>query len=227
MAADCKSALLGVRWFKSNLLHHSGFRIGVIYMMKLSNRCHQLLWVYIPIVFIVLWKLYELTFPYAVVIRSVSENGAVEAVQFLIMAAAFIFSLRNFLTAETTFMKVWFLCFTLGCLYIAGEEISWGQWIFYWETPELFLAINDQAETNLHNTSPWLDQKPRSVMELGVVVSGLILPFVAKRFPKKIPAWLSPLVPPKQAAVLACIYLLIKACDMIADSGFMPAPARL
>ncbi len=39
--------------------------------------------------------------------------------------------------------------FLLG-LVIAGEEISWGQRIFGWETPEL-LAENRQGELNLHN----------------------------------------------------------------------------
>jgi hypothetical protein len=33
----------------------------------------------------------------------------------------------------------------------AGEEISWGQRIFGWETPESWSAKNAQSETNLHN----------------------------------------------------------------------------
>lgn len=34
---------------------------------------------------------------------------------------------------------------------IAGEELSWGQWIFHWSTPESIAAVNLQQETNLHN----------------------------------------------------------------------------
>ncbi|WP_084417817.1 hypothetical protein [Henriciella litoralis] len=37
------------------------------------------------------------------------------------------------------------------CFFVAGEEISWGQWIFHWETPEAMAAVNLQHETNLHN----------------------------------------------------------------------------
>jgi hypothetical protein len=37
------------------------------------------------------------------------------------------------------------------CLFIAGEEISWGQWLFHWETPAAMAAVNLQQETNLHN----------------------------------------------------------------------------
>jgi hypothetical protein len=36
-------------------------------------------------------------------------------------------------------------------LFGAGEEISWGQRIFNWETPEYFLKHNKQEETGLHN----------------------------------------------------------------------------
>jgi hypothetical protein len=41
--------------------------------------------------------------------------------------------------------------FSIGCFFIALEEISYGQWIFKWETPALFQEINAQGETNLHN----------------------------------------------------------------------------
>lgn len=36
-------------------------------------------------------------------------------------------------------------------LLIGFEEMSWGQTIFNWETPELFVTANAQKETNLHN----------------------------------------------------------------------------
>lgn len=44
--------------------------------------------------------------------------------------------------------------FALGaaaCLLIAGEEMSWGQWLFHWSTPEPIAAVNLQDETNVHN----------------------------------------------------------------------------
>jgi hypothetical protein len=37
------------------------------------------------------------------------------------------------------------------------EEMSWGQTIFNWPTPELFEATNVQRETNLHNLAPFND----------------------------------------------------------------------
>jgi len=38
-----------------------------------------------------------------------------------------------------------------GCVLIAGEEMSWGQWLFHWSTPAPIAAVNLQDETNVHN----------------------------------------------------------------------------
>lgn len=70
----------------------------------------------------------------------------------------------------------WFLLWAFACIYFAGEEISWGQWYFQWETGEAFRQVNDQQETNLHNISSWLDQKPRTLVELWVLVTGIFYP---------------------------------------------------
>lgn len=37
------------------------------------------------------------------------------------------------------------------CLFAAGEEISWGQRVLGFSSPEFFLEHNAQRETNLHN----------------------------------------------------------------------------
>ena len=39
----------------------------------------------------------------------------------------------------------------LGCFFIMGEEISWGQRLIGWDTPESWAEINYQQETTLHN----------------------------------------------------------------------------
>ena len=70
----------------------------------------------------------------------------------------------------------WVLMWTLACVFFAGEEISWGQWLFEWETPELFRKLNSQEETNLHNITPWLFQKPQALVEIWILIGGLVLP---------------------------------------------------
>jgi hypothetical protein len=48
---------------------------------------------------------------------------------------------------------VWGL-FGLACALVAMEEVSWGQILFDWGTPEFFDVHNSQNETNLHNLAP-------------------------------------------------------------------------
>lgn len=40
---------------------------------------------------------------------------------------------------------------TLVLLVMAGEELSWGQRVFNWDTPSFIAEHNEQFETNLHN----------------------------------------------------------------------------
>lgn len=47
--------------------------------------------------------------------------------------------------------NVFFLLLALLFLFGGGEEISWGQRIFGWETPATFQQANIQRETNIHN----------------------------------------------------------------------------
>ncbi len=74
-------------------------------------------------------------------------------------------------------LAIWLALVVLGCIYFAGEELSWGQHLFGWQTPPLLEAINDQEETNVHNISSWFDQKPRLLLELWVLIGGVLYPF--------------------------------------------------
>ena len=39
----------------------------------------------------------------------------------------------------------------VGLFFLLGEELSWGQRLVGWETPESLIASNKQGETNIHN----------------------------------------------------------------------------
>jgi hypothetical protein len=50
--------------------------------------------------------------------------------------------------------RIFAIVSALGALVLffgAGEEISWGQRVFGWDSGEFWVENNDQAETNLHN----------------------------------------------------------------------------
>ena len=71
----------------------------------------------------------------------------------------------------------------LSCLYIAGEEMSWGQHFFHWNTPEYWAEVNRQEETNLHNTYAIFEKTPRSILEISIAVGGLGVPIAAIFYP--------------------------------------------
>lgn len=71
----------------------------------------------------------------------------------------------------------WVFVLTGVCtLIVLGEEVSWGQWIVQWRSPEFFQENNLQSETNLHNFLP-----PRAFEVIysaaGVIIFGLAIIF--------------------------------------------------
>lgn len=127
------------------------------------------------------------------------ELGLLENLEATVLAATLwvaILALRTREICQGRGLLLWVGLFSLGIIYILGEEISWGQHYFGWGTPEWYQAVNDQQETNLHNTSSWLDQKPRALIEFAVYFTMLIYPWL-KRFWQpglltRLPAWMWP-----------------------------------
>ncbi|MEM6999124.1 MAG: hypothetical protein AAF419_04750 [Pseudomonadota bacterium] len=111
------------------------------------------------------------------------EQGIIENFTFLILAIAIVLGIKAIFRMETfpfAFFKWWIGLLVVGCIYYAGEEISWGQHWFGWVTPDGWMDVNDQGETNLHNTSALLDQVPRMLLTLAAVVGGIIIPLYYK-----------------------------------------------
>lgn len=112
--------------------------------------------------------------------------GVLELSQFLLSLAAFAIGVKLMLDPYVR-AHGWLLAVTLlgtlGSFYIGGEEMSWGQHIFQWATPESWGGINRQNETNLHNTFGIFEKTPRAILEFGIVVGGLLIPFAALLFP--------------------------------------------
>lgn len=67
----------------------------------------------------------------------------------------------------------------LFCLFVAGEEISWGQRLLGFTPPAPFLARNTQQEFNLHNFTDLLG-KPKWLLAMALVGYGVLLPLVAR-----------------------------------------------
>lgn len=175
-----------------------------------QNYIQKIFWFWIPVAFVFIQVILEFTLPNDVMNNSLSENGPHELLQFFVIAMAACVAFYYFVSRQTDkniIYKIWFALAFISCVYVAGEEVSWGQHFFEWGTPEYWHQINDQAETNLHNTSSWLDQKPRLILEIGIVFGTLILPVLVTKNILKLPEILKTLIPVKELSLLA--YLII------------------
>ncbi|MFQ5603858.1 MAG: hypothetical protein ACE5HS_11365 [bacterium] len=108
------------------------------------------------------------------------EDRVAENLQVLFWAISFVLGLiivqSQWREGDNLYAVLYgLLC--LGIFFIIGEEVSWGQRIFGWATPDSMKVINKQDETNIHNihgighTIKWLH------LVLGAY--GTILPVVA------------------------------------------------
>jgi hypothetical protein len=138
----------------------------------------------------------------------VPELGLVELATpcvLLVGIAYGVHALRSVRRMPQPLLALWIACFTLGCVYFAGEEVSWGQQLFDWDTPESIAAVNDQGETNVHNISSWFDQKPRLLLTLWVLFGGLLAPTMRARWAPDPGGWRAFVLPTRVCVPTAAL----------------------
>ncbi len=148
---------------------------------------HALWWLWLPLAGALALLAIAHFFPASYQAWVLGELGVLESLHVVVPLAGLAVALGLLVTPEVRgnrLLWLWLCVAALGCFYVAGEEASWGQHYLQWNTPEYWQAVNDQGETNLHNTSAWLDQKPRGLLEIGVVVGAILIPLAALRWPQ-------------------------------------------
>ena len=149
-----------------------------------------------------------------------TEWGLVEQLQNLVLFISLALAIWTFSTANTQLLRLWLGTIVLGLVYLLGEEISWGQHYFGWDTGGIFADINDQGETNFHNTAGgWLDQKPRAILLLGMILGTVVHPLV--KWARKgrglfdNPWWLAPTLTSLAPVVFSQLAALPKRLDVL------------
>lgn len=107
-------------------------------------------------------------------VRAVQEDGVVEWASFLL----FLFAGGAAMVEAVRGRRIGDLLIALFCLFVAGEEISWGQRVFGYVPPDFFLGNNFQQEANLHNFSGTFG-RPKWVLAAILAAYGLVLPAAA------------------------------------------------
>ncbi len=149
-----------------------------------------------------------------------TEQGLAEQLQNLTLLVALVLAIWTLVSATTTRMRLWLGVVVLGIVYLLGEETSWGQHYFGWDTTGIFERINDQGETNFHNTAGgWLDQKPRALLLLGMILGAVVHPLV--KWARKgrglfdNPWWLAPTLASLPPVVFSQLAALPKRLDIL------------
>lgn len=188
----------------------------------------RFLWLWLPIVILVFQLALDSVLPQDIKAWIYNENGPYELVQVFIMlwavgiAAYILCKMDRSQKWLTAWIGLAFVC----CVYTMGEEASWGQQFIHWQTSDSWAEINDQHETNFHNTSAWLDQKPRLLLELGIYTGGIIIPLMRKYKNQLLPRQFSIIYPSDHMAVTAIACLIIRLTDMVGDFLHNPIYGR-
>ena len=144
------------------------------------------------------------------------ENGIVEFAQVIILLLSIIILTRyikSHLKNLEKFFQIILCMYLIGLIYYFLEEISYGQHLFFWLTPDFFSQLNSQNETNFHNMSNLLNELPRTLLLLSCSLSFLfekLIRFKSKKFALFI-------LPYSKLMYLSCLILLFVIPDLIID----------
>ena len=114
-----------------------------------------------------------------------SENGLVEFLQVIFLIVSTIFLIKFIKKIYHQFnikQRIFILLYLSGILYYLFEEISWGQHLFGWRTPEIFSNLNHQNETNIHNISSIFNELPRNLLLIWCSLSFILVKTLKNNF---------------------------------------------
>ncbi len=103
----------------------------------------------------------------------VNEDSLVEWLQFflLIISSYCSYLLAKYWWHHERLLGLLFAACVLVLLFVAGEEISWGQRLLGVSTPEALKEINLQDEVTIHNIGPFFGLVYRGYMLIGLIGS--------------------------------------------------------
>ena len=146
------------------------------------------------------------------------EGHFVENLQCILLffSILLLFSSAKKIKKENINMYYFLIFQCLGLIYFFGEEISWGQHIFKWESADIFLKHNIQGETNLHNISNLFNELPRSLVLIWCSFSAMAI-VVASKFFKINKLTFLIICPNKNLIYISLLLLFFTLPDLIID----------
>ena len=108
-----------------------------------------------------------------------NEDGVVEWSQFILLVllvALYAHIALLLWRADRRWLAALYGLAAIGSLFIAGEEISWGQRVLGFATPEGLEEVNDQGETNVHNIG--IVVKVFNLVVVAICVAAVVAPIL-------------------------------------------------
>ena len=139
-----------------------------------------------------------------------AENGLVEQLQIIFLLISMILLIKFLKLSFKNlyiYIRIIIFLYLIGVIYYFFEEISWGQHFFGWRTPEFFLEINHQNETNLHNTSSIFNELPRNLLFIWCSLSFIFIRFIDYKY-KKLKFLILPFLNLKFISILILIFFI-------------------
>lgn len=134
-----------------------GAGFGLLWLLNMPNiffsKYKKALIGFAPVV-LGLFFVLMFSWPFDVLKRSLAEDGPVEWLQFISLLISAIVSLLisyKLFGKNKRLLAIGFAIAAFGFIFIAGEEISWGQRLLNVATPENLMVINRQGEISVHN----------------------------------------------------------------------------
>ena len=158
------------------------------------------------------------------------ESGILETAQFIFMVMGLAIAVQLLLDPFVR-RRPLILAFTaiaaLACLYIGGEEVSWGQHIFFWQSPDLVTEVNGEGEFSLHNIDKAFERTLRTLLELGILVGGILVPVACAALPQMRRSRLALFLPSAALMPIALFALFFKLAGTLTKYGLAaPVAAR-
>ena len=145
------------------------------------------------------------------------ESGIVENIQSLFLFFSICFLIKaKFFYKNIKIINYFLVIKILALFYYLGEEVSWGQHFFKWQSIDFFLENNLQQETNIHNISNIFDQLPRSLVLIWCIFTVPILLLINK-FNKFSKNYLLILCPDKNLIFISLLLIIFVFPEMIID----------
>jgi hypothetical protein len=119
--------------------------------------------------------------------------------------------------------RLFYGLFVAAAVFVALEEISYGQHLLGWKSPQWFAEHNVKGESNLHNL--YGDRPTRALRNLGLVgyaAVGIVLPAAAMAWYRRYPAghWTHYLLPRGEIAALVALAILLRRLRKLPSTPF-------